>query len=58
MKFYNVTYSDKYGNFVSMAQFVAKNFTEAKRLAQTHKNMTPEIRKAKKVKTEVFICQI
>lgn len=52
MKMYNATYSAN-GIFVSVAQFNANNLKEAKSFAQFHKKMTPEIRRAGNVKTEV-----
>jgi len=52
MKIYNAYYS-KNGLFVSLAKFRANNLKEAKSLAQFHKQMTPEIKKAGRVKTEV-----
>jgi hypothetical protein len=52
MKIYNAYYS-KNGLFISLAQFKANNLKEAKSFAQFHKQMSPEIKKAGKVKTEV-----
>jgi len=49
-KFYNVIYEAR-GEIISTAVFRASNIKEARRLAGMHKRMTPEIRRAGRVKT-------
>lgn len=46
MKTYNATFETS-SEIVSSATFTASNMTEAKKMAQLHKRMTPEIRNAK-----------
>ena len=53
MKKYIAIYTDKYDLFVSQAEFKCNNLKEAKSYAQFHKQMTPEIKKRGRVKTNV-----
>jgi len=55
MKKYNAIYENQYGEIISQTQFNANNLKEANRLAKSHKWMTPEIKKIKKVKTRVYL---
>jgi hypothetical protein len=57
MKNYNATYTDQTGNLISTATFEANNLKDAKYKAQLHKRQTPEIMKAKRVKTIVELSE-
>jgi hypothetical protein len=53
MNKYVAIYEDRNGEIVSIAEFKGENIKEAKTWAQLHKSRTPEIQKAKGVKTTV-----
>jgi len=50
IRIYNAIF-EKAGEIISIATFKARNIKEARRLANQHKHMTSEIKKAGKVKT-------